>query len=71
MRLSPVARLDLCEEYRSLTATAIRLRHRNAQRLMEMAPEALEPDVLAETVRRLKAWILEREEAAASAPARP
>lgn len=58
--LGPVARLHLCEEYRALAATAIRLRHRHARKLAVTAPEALGDGQLAETVLRLKGWILEQ-----------
>lgn len=59
-RIGPVARIDLCEEYRNLAATAIRHRHRHASKLAEMQPEDLSDGQLAETVRRLKAWLADR-----------
>lgn len=59
-RLGPLARLDLCEQYRDLAATAIRMRHKHAAKLARTVPESLDDGALAETVLRLTGWIAEQ-----------
>jgi len=67
LRLTPIQRLDLDEEYRDVAATAIELRHKHAIRLDQTKPESLDNRTLAVTVLRLKGWIAERTEAQQSA----
>lgn len=59
-RIGPVDRYWLCQEYRELAATAIRMRHPSAAWLARHEPEALRDGVLAEAVLKLKAWVADR-----------
>lgn len=59
---TPIERFWLCQEYRALASTAVRMRHKHAVKLAATRPEELTGEVLAATVLRLKGWIAEQPE---------
>jgi hypothetical protein len=58
--LSAVERLEWSERFRSLAATAIRLRHRHADWLARAQPTDMDDGALVDIVQQVEAWIAEQ-----------